>query len=728
MSMIEDMEDAPQTVLRCRECSAPNLRQRNFCVKCGAPLWQSCLQCGSLCAVGEHYCGSCGANLEETAANQVEQVESEFRCVGELRSACRFEEAMARLVRMTKSEHPGLAEYIARAKQLILEVGAERDRRRAEAEENYELARERMAAFDVGGAAELLENVPPALRGRKMEEFRAEVMTRLEEITTLHEELRSAVRQNRLLDLPSKIERLLVLKPDHVYGREVAEKVQQRVVEAAEKQLAEHQYDQALRLLEQIAPHVRTQRAERLHRQVEELAWLAWDLRNAPVVDATLLAVAERLRRLAPRDERAGKLCAELQRRARLTASQGTPLPWARPPRQTPLGVPVEWLTGFRRIRRAESLEQPELVRAAGRFAVACGLALTGLKQAALPMNLLAADQRGVLSRVGQMVRSRGERSAWGIDLGPSGLKAVKLAWDEEKQQAVIEAAALIEHAKLLSHAANEAEERRLVGDTLKAFLDSQETKSAQVCVGMPGRLALSRPLELPPIDAAKVPKFVEFEARYQFPFPPEQLSWDFQLFDSLPPGPNGEAGPADKESRRALLIGVKRTATQHFLESFQRLGLRVDALQTDFVGLHNLLVFEHFGGEKPAAAPAAAPAAVAALDVGGDVTNIVVSSPYSLWHHVCGVAGQTFTRALVREFNLSLAQAEQRKRAPEAMGRLSDLFEVLRPVCEELPKETQEALAGYAQAQPDRPPRHMVGLGGGLALHGLLRFLRCGR
>ena len=61
-------------------------------------------------------------------------------------------------------------------------------------------------------------------------------------------------------------------------------------------------------------------------------------------------------------------------------------------------------------------------------------------------------------------------------------------------------------------------------------------------------------------------------------------------------------------------------------------------------------------------------------------------------------------------------------------MGRLSDLFEVLRPVCEELLKETQEALAGYAQAQPDRPLRQMVGLGGGFSLHGLLRFLRCGR
>ena len=409
-------------------------------------------------------------------------------------------------------------------------------------------------------------------------------------------------------------------------------------------------------------------------------------------------------------------------RRSRLAESQGrgAPLLWARSPQQTALGVPVDWLTGFRRIRRAEALQQPDLVQQTGRFAVACGLALTGLKQAALPLNLLAAEQRGVLSRVSQLVRLRSERSAWGIDFGPSGLKAVKLVWDESQQQAVIEAAALIEHAKSLSQAANEAEERRLVGETLKAFLDSHDTKSAQVCVGMPGRLALSRPLELPPIEPAKVAKFVEFEARCQFPFPLEQLSWDFQFFQGPPAASNGAA--ADKEGRQALLIGAKRTATQRFLEILQRSGLRVDALQTDFIGLHNLLVDEHFGAEGNSAA-AAAPAAVAAVDVGCDVTNVVVSSPHALWHHTCGVAGQTFSRSLVKEFNLSLAQAEQRKRAPESLGRLSDLFDVLGPVFEELLKETREALAGYAQAHPGRPLRQVLGLGGGCSLHGLLRY-----
>ena len=364
MSMIEDMEDTPQTVLRCRECSAPNLRQQNFCVKCGTPLWQSCLQCGSLCAVGEHYCGSCGANLEETAANQVERVESEFRCVGRVRSACRFEEAMARLVRMTKSEHPGLAEYVARAKQLILEVGAERDRRRAEAEENYELARERLAAFDVGRRGQILGKRAAGLAGTQ----NGGVSGRGHDAPSrrLPRFTRNCARQSaRIVSsiCHPRSSGYWSSSPTMSMAGRWPRRYSSSWSKRPKNSLAEHQYDQALRLLEQIAPHVRTQRAERLHRQVEELAWLAWDLRNAPVVDATLLAVAERLRRLAPRDERAGKLCAELQRRARLTASQGTPLPWARPPRQTPLGVPVEWLTGFRRIRRAESLEQPELVR-----------------------------------------------------------------------------------------------------------------------------------------------------------------------------------------------------------------------------------------------------------------------------------------------------------------------------------------------------------------------------
>ncbi len=589
--------------------------------------------------------------------------------------------------------------------------------------------RQRFDAFDFDGAAEILEGVPLPLGGGVVEDFRAQVAARRQEVATLNRELREAVRKNRLLDLMPSIERLLTLMPDHAYGKALAEKVQRRIVDGAAKCLGDHHYDQALRLLEQIAPHVRTPQAQQLHHQAAELAWLAWDLHNAPVVDATLVTVAERLRRLAPGDSRTVKLCTELQRRAQRAESQGRcePLPWARSPRQSPLGVSIAWLTGFERVGCAEALAQPDLLRYPGRFAVACGLALTGIKRAVLPINLLSSQQRGVLGRVTHLMRSRSGRSAWGIDIGASGLKAVKLVWNEAKQRAVIEAATLIEHAKPLSHAANEAEERRLIKETLEAFVNSQKTKPEHVCLGLPGRMALCRPIELPPIESARVPKFIQFEAAYQFPVPLEQLAWDFQIFDGGPPGADAAAGSPNKEGRQALLIGVKHALTRRFLDGFHGLGVRVEVLQTDFVGLHNFLAYEHFPPPGEAPSGKACPV-VAALDVGCDVTNIVVSSPYSLWHHSGGVAGQSFTRALVKEFSLGIAQAEQRKRAPESAGRLSDLYEAMSPVFEDLLREVQEALAAYAEAEPNRPIQHIFGLGGGFFLHGLFRYLRCGR
>ena len=505
--------------------------------------------------------------------------------------------------------------------------------------------------------------------------------------------------------------------------RGLSEKVQLHLVAVAEKRLAKHQYDEAKRLIERIAPDARTPHAQQLCQQAAELTWLTWDLCNAPVVDDTLVAVAGRLRRLAPDDARHMRLCDELQRRIRVAEikPRQEPLPWARPPEQTPLGVPVEWLTGFRRVTCAEAMDRSELLLRPGRFAIACGLALAGIKQAALPFDLLSARQQGVLGRVKHLMRPHNAKPAWGLDLGASGLKAVKMAWNETRQQAVIEAATFIEHAKPLSYALNEAEEERLVAQTLQTFVSSQKTGAEQVCVGLPGRMTLSRQIKLPPIDSAKAAKLVEFEAAHQLPFPLEQLVWDYQILDALP-DPDGKTEPANQYGRRALLIAAKRTTTEHFLNAFRRLQVRVDLLQADSVALHNFLAYDCLP-LPGSSSPGSAIPAVAAVDIGCDVTNIVVSSPHSLWFRSSGVAGHSFTRTLVKEFNLSIAQAEQRKRAPESAERLSDLYQALSPVFDDLLTEVQQSLAAYAESCPGQPVQRLLGLGGGFSLHGLLQY-----
>jgi type IV pilus assembly protein PilM len=731
MSMIDEketVEDAREAGLLCPQCEASNLPQRRFCAKCGAALWEACFHCGEVCAAGELFCGACGVNLADAAAEQLERVQDDFRAAAEMRTACRFTDAIALLSPIAENQHPRLARYAVHAEQLIRQFAAERDRRRIVTDEALRRAGERFEVFDYDEAALLLEQVPPPCRNQDIEQLQTRIAERREEIAAIDRELREAVQAKRLLDLPTTIGRLLALKPDHAYAKELAERVWSRLVDAAEKRLADYRHDDALQLLERVAPNCRSPRVEQLRRQAGELAWLGFDLRNAPTIDATLLAVAKRLRQLTPGDAATVKLCDEVERRAKRAEihKRPTPVAWARPPQETALGIPVEAPATFRRIQCADpAAGDVELLRSPGRFAVACGLALAGLKRAALQVNLLAAAQQGMLNRASRLMRPHADRAAWGLDLGMSGLKAVKLVWNGAARQTSVEAAVMIEHAKSLGNALNEAEERKLVADTLAKFLERHRPKAERICVGLPGRMALIRQFELPPVEPAKVPKLIEFEATQQFPFPLEQLVWDHQFLDEAGTDGNGSPRGPGKRWRNVLLIAAQGVASRRFLDDFRRQNIRVDVLQADFVALHSFLVHEFLAPADDAAAKASA---VAALDVGCNVTNIVVSSPQSLWFRSCGVAGHSFTRALVKEFQLTLAQAEERKRSPELAERMSDVDAALSPVFDDLLKEVRQSLAAYGEARPDCPVQQVLGLGGGFSLHGLFRRLRCGR
>lgn len=247
------------------------------------------------------------------------------------------------------------------------------------------------------------------------------------------------------------------------------------------------------------------------------------------------------------------------------------------------------------------------------------------------------------------------------------------------------------------------------------------------MCVGLPGRMTLIRQVTVPLVDSAKAEKLVQFEAAHQFPVPLEQLDWDFQFLGDVSPDSDCRPEKSCKEGCQAILVAAKRTTTKHFLDAFQRLDMRVDVLQADFIALHNFLVHDYFTPVGDPPSDEMYPV-VAALDIGCDVTNIIVSSLNSLWFRSCGVAGHSFTRALVKEFNLTIAQAEQRKQAHEAAERFNDLYEAMSSVFDDLLKEVQQSLAAYAESRPDHPVRRVVALGGGFLLHGLFRHLRCAR
>jgi len=114
--------------------------------------------------------------------------------------------------------------------------------------------------------------------------------------------------------------------------------------------------------------------------------------------------------------------------------------------------------------------------------------------------------------RVTHLVCQRLSGSAWGIDLGPSGLKAVKLTENHGGGGVVVEEYDFQEHRKPLSQTLNKAEEQNVIDETLTTFLSRNQIKGSQICVGLPGLMVLCRPLQLPPMPEAKLAAAIQCE------------------------------------------------------------------------------------------------------------------------------------------------------------------------------------------------------------------------
>ena len=207
--------------------------------------------------------------------------------------------------------------------------------------------------------------------------------------------------------------------------------------------------------------------------------------------------------RLSPRDSRAAKALEEVRRRRKI--AEGDPrravVPWAAAKEQTRIGCPVDWLTDFRRFHFHENFNPAVLAANPGSFFAACGLALQSLRLSRTRINLHPSDPslRGHFRKLQQM---RPVLKAWGLDLGASGLKALRLSMDKSQQNLAIEACDLVAHRKLLSDAVNEEEERALIEETVKEFLSRNDLKGCRIGLGLPGRTVFVRQLSLPTIES----------------------------------------------------------------------------------------------------------------------------------------------------------------------------------------------------------------------------------
>ena len=307
-------------------------------------------------------------------------------------------------------------------------------------------------------------------------------------------------------------------------------------------------------------------------------------------------------------------------------------------------------------------------------------------------------------------------QAVWGIDIGQAGLKAIRLKYADGADQVIAVAFDYIPHAKILSQP--DAVPDELINTALTTFLSRNETKGDLIGISVPGQSALTRFIQLPPVESSKVDEIVRYEAKQQIPFALEDVIWDYQTL-----------GGGIEESGFMLgaevgLFAMKKEGIHGALKPFLANKMEVELVQLAPLALHNFLCFDYIG-LRPGQVLENEGDYMIVLDMGTDNTTLLVTNGNKIWIRNVPIGGNHFTRALTKEMKLTFAKAEHLKcnatKAPDPRA----VFQALRPVFNDYVAEIQRSIGYFSSVNREAKITKIVGAGNGFKLAGLQKFLQ---
>jgi type IV pilus assembly protein PilM len=217
-----------------------------------------------------------------------------------------------------------------------------------------------------------------------------------------------------------------------------------------------------------------------------------------------------------------------------------------------------------------------------------------------------------------------GAQSVWGLDMGRSALKAIKLKPAADGKVEIV-AYDYIEHAKILSQP--DADRHALIGSALEKFLSRNDISKDLVVVSVPGQHTLARFTKLPPVAPKRIPDIVRYEADQQIPFDMDEVIWDYQTFKQEDM-PDVEVG----------IFAMKRELIREHLLHFEQAAIEPIAVQSGPLAVYNAAHFEGLIGAET----------TILVDIGAENTDLIIATKESLWTRTVPIGGNSFTEALV--------------------------------------------------------------------------------
>jgi len=290
---------------------------------------------------------------------------------------------------------------------------------------------------------------------------------------------------------------------------------------------------------------------------------------------------------------------------------------------------------------------------------------------------------------------------AWGIDIGDSAVKAIKVR--KVGDSAVVQDFRTIPCESRGEEAHADHEYR--IRSAMETLQQEVKLQGARIVVSMSGRDVFPRFIPLPPVEKKRIPEIVRYEARTQMPFPIEEVIWDYQPLCSEPiPGEEIEVG----------IFAIKRGTVYSFLNALQLAKLTPDIVEIAPLALYNYLMYDR-----------SIDVGTVAIDIGSGTTDLVIIDGERFWIRNVSISGSDITRSLQEKYQISFEEAENLKRRASESKQADKVFGAMRPILDDLIGEVQRSIGYYKAQTRNVRIEQVILLGNAFNLKGLAEYFQ---
>jgi type IV pilus assembly protein PilM len=241
----------------------------------------------------------------------------------------------------------------------------------------------------------------------------------------------------------------------------------------------------------------------------------------------------------------------------------------------------------------------------------------------------------------------------------------------------------------------------------VKELLRKGNFKSKRCVTAVSGRSVIVRYVTMAQMPVEDLRQAIKFEADKYIPFEVDEVIMDTMILEDT-------VGESSSEMK-VLLVAVRKSLVEEHLALLGDAGLQPSIIDVDAFALGNA-----FEARARAQGGLAAEKVVALIDIGANKTNInILKGKTSYFTREVYLAGDDFTEAVSRKFNLDTQEAERLKCEPADQG--AEVEEAILPTLDDLGNEIQLSF-DYFENQFDRVVEEVYISGGSARLPGLQR------